>query len=66
MISSGGRANAQNTATTALQASGEDVHICFGGVSASEGERRHDRCCASDCDDEDRSTAAFRWMVGRK
>ena len=62
MTVSGGRANAQKTATRTLQASGRDVINV--GTSACEEVSRHDRYCASDHDNA-RHIAVFRWLIGR-
>lgn len=67
MTSSEGRANARNTATTALQASEGDVIKCsVVGMNASEEASRHEGYCAPECGDDDRSTAVFRWLIGRR
>ena len=62
MTVSGGRGNAHNATTRTLHASGRgDIKV---GMGAREEERRHERCCASDYD-EDRSISVFRWLIGR-
>ena len=67
MTVSGGRGNAHNATTRTSRTSGGDVINV--GISAGEEKRRHDRYCAPDCSDDDRndrSIAAFRWLIGRR
>jgi hypothetical protein len=66
MTGSGGRGNAQNTATHTSFPSGGDVIKGSVVLNAREEEGEHERYCVPEGGEEGHAMAVFRWLVGRK